>query len=97
MTPAQLKFQVEQAGHEPFFFTRKTMQFFGDTMRNYGVRSTVITANYDADGNHHEGGIQREVWELYRKQPVKHGLRKSAYFDRTTFKQVFKKSDGDTP
>lgn len=36
MTPSELKYQVEEAN--PYFFSRKTMTFFGDTMRNYGVR-----------------------------------------------------------
>ena len=38
MTPSELKYNVETRGTETFFFTRKTMKFFGDTMRNYGVR-----------------------------------------------------------
>jgi hypothetical protein len=38
MTASELKYRVEQSGNEPYFFTRKTMKFFGDTMRNYGVR-----------------------------------------------------------
>ncbi|KKN24865.1 hypothetical protein LCGC14_0890670 [marine sediment metagenome] len=73
MTPAELKNQVEQ-GKDRFFFTRKTMRFFGDTMRNYGVK--------DAG----------EVWELYRKHPVNHGLSSSAYFDKKTYRRVFAKS-----
>lgn len=72
MTTSELKYHVEQAGHESYFFTRKTMKFFGDTMRNYGVR--------DAG----------DCWELYRKHPVKHGLKNSAYFDKVTFNRVFK-------
>lgn len=89
MTPAELKYQVESAGHDSHFFTRKTMSFFGDTMRNYGVRSAVIKTNYDADGNYVNGdGVEMEVWELYRKRPVKHGLQASAYFDKTTFKRI---------
>ena len=71
MTSSELKHQVEQAGNEPYFFTRKTMKFFGDTMRNYGVR------------------LSGDNWELYRKKPVKHGLSRSAYFDKKTFKRVF--------
>ncbi len=72
MTPSELKRKVELSGQEPYFFTRKTMQFFGDTMKNYSVRDV---------GNY---------WELYRKHSVKHGLQNSAYFDKTTFKRVFK-------
>jgi hypothetical protein len=38
MTPSELKRNVEQSELGEFFFTRKTMGFFGDTMANYGVR-----------------------------------------------------------
>ena len=38
MKASELKYNVEQAGQEPHFFTRKTMKFFGDTMSNYGCR-----------------------------------------------------------
>jgi hypothetical protein len=39
MTPSELKYQHESHNPESFYFTRKTMSFFGDTMKNYGVRS----------------------------------------------------------
>ena len=39
MTVSELKYAVEQAETAPYFFTRKAMKFFGDTIRNYGVRS----------------------------------------------------------
>ena len=71
MTPSQLKAAVEAAGHESHFFDRSAMKFFGDTMRNYGVRSTVITCNYNEHGQYVEAGVQVEVWELYRKRAVK--------------------------
>lgn len=71
MTPSELKRQIEEHGHEPYFFSRDTMRFFGDTMANYGVRK------YNAD-----------ILELYRKRPVKHGLKDSAYFCAKTFKRV---------
>jgi hypothetical protein len=77
MTPSELKMNVESAGHESFFFTRDTMKFFGDTMRNYGVRAAVVN--------------DRPVWELYRKRPVKHGMSDSAYFSQDEFKRVFPK------
>jgi len=38
MTPSELKYNVERSGSEPYFFTRATMKFFGDTMANYGCR-----------------------------------------------------------
>ncbi len=93
MTPSELKYRVEQAGQEPHFFTRSTMKFFGDTMRNYGVRSSVITSSYNADGEYMPEGVMVKVWELYRKNPVKHGLCGSAYFDQTTFKRVYPTKD----
>jgi hypothetical protein len=79
MTASELKYQIEDHGHEPYFFTRKTMKFFGDTMRNYGVSKTTINTNY-------ENGLA--VYRLYRKSPVKHGLKTSAYFDAETFMRV---------
>lgn len=90
MTPSELKYQVEQHGHGPYFFTRKTMQFFGDTMRNYGVRDGgKIPYHWDDSGNNYsETPRFIEVWELYRKHPVKHGLQSSAYFDKKTFRRV---------
>lgn len=88
-TASDLKYYVESAGHESHFFTRKTMSFFGDTMRNYGVRKTEILTIYDDEGNYAgpEGRIV-EVYELYRKQAVKHGLKSSAYFNAKTFQRV---------
>jgi len=70
MNSSQLKFQHELKNQDSYFFTRKTMRFFGDTMQNYGVKD--------------RGGY----YELYRKSPVKHGLNQSAFFDKTTFKQL---------
>ena len=89
MTPSQLKYEVEVAGHGRHFFDRKTMKFFGDTMSNYGVRSTVVTVDYNEHNQYVETGVQVEVWELYRKRAVKHGLKQSAYFGKASFKQVY--------
>lgn len=82
MTASELKYKIEQAGQEPHFFTRSTMKFFGDTMANYGVRSAVIDT-WTED--------KVEVWELYRRRSVKHGLNKSAYFDKVTYCRRFEK------
>lgn len=46
MTPSELKYHVEQ-GSDRHFFERETMKFFGDTMKNYGCRETVVIAEYD--------------------------------------------------
>jgi len=79
MTPSELKRNVEQTGS--YFFTRKTMKCFGDTMKNYGVRKAVI-----------DTPTQKNIkaWELHRKRPVKHGAQSSAYFDCITFEHKLK-------
>lgn len=38
MTPSQLKYNHELYNGGSYFFSRDTMKFFGDTMRNYGVK-----------------------------------------------------------
>lgn len=84
MTPSELAHRVSAAGYEPYFFSRDTMRFFGDTMRNYGCRQAKVTDQH---------GTIREVWELYRKHPVKHGVQSPAYFDRGTLQRVFPKKE----
>jgi len=75
MTPSELKYHVTETGSH--FFDRESMKFFGDTMANYGVRDSIIETWTDPE--------PVEVWELYRKRPVKLGNRESAYFDKVTF------------
>ena len=75
MTASELKAKIEQTGEQPYFFSRETMKFFGDTMRNFGVRQST------------RGGVP--VWELWRKRPVKHGNKNSFYFDQQTFRRVY--------
>lgn len=82
MTPAELKDRVNGCGHEPHFFDRETMRFFGDTMRNYGVRDGGLVVR-DCDG------LAVECWVLYRKRPVKLGFQGNAYFSKSTFERVF--------
>jgi hypothetical protein len=36
-TPSEIKYAVQNSPHESHFFDRKTMQFFGDTVRNFGT------------------------------------------------------------
>lgn len=38
MTPSEIRYAYEHGGSNRHFFDRKTMRFFGDTMRSYGVR-----------------------------------------------------------
>lgn len=81
-TASDLKFAVENAGHEPYFFTHGTMKFFGDTMKNYGVRQPreIVT----------QSGETVRAYELVRRRPVKHGLQASAWFNAETFERVFR-------
>jgi hypothetical protein len=82
MTSSELKAMIEAKGTANHFFTRKTMKFFGDTMKNYGVRETVIDT-WSEDNV--------EVYELYRRHPVKHGLWESTYFRKDTLERTFPK------
>lgn len=84
MTPSELKYNVLEHNPNSHFFDRETMKCFWDTMRNYGVRCGQIQAR---------DGQTVEVWELYRKQPVRYGLQDSAFFDKATFCQVFAKKE----
>lgn len=80
-TASDLKYHVEQAGHEFHFFTRSSMKFFGDRMSNYGVRQPVSVATASGD--------TVSAYELTRRRPVKHGLQDSAWFHAETFRRVF--------
>jgi hypothetical protein len=81
-TPSDLRHHVEANGHEPYYFDRKSMAFFGDTMRNYGTRSKPVNVTTP-------GGEVVACWELYRKRPVKHGLSSSSFFACDNFRRVF--------
>lgn len=73
MTPSDLKYSIQETA--PNFFSKLNMKFFGDTMKNFGVRSNTIN------------GI--EVWELYRKKPVKRNLQRSHYFRKDNLEMVY--------
>jgi hypothetical protein len=79
-TASDLKHAVEEAGYSPHFFTRDTMRFWGDTMRNYGVRQPVEVETPSGD--------RVMAYELFRRRPVKHGLTNSAWFCAETFRRV---------
>lgn len=75
MTASELKYNAKEAA--PYFFDHKSMKFFGDTMKNYGVRSNTI--NTPTRKN-------IMVWELYRKKPVKCGNQSSTFFCKNPLK-----------
>jgi hypothetical protein len=81
MTPSELKAKHLETNPSSNFFKRRTMSFFGDTMKNYGV-----TGPYQV---HDSSGNAVQVFELYRKRPVRHNLNSSSYFCSTTFRRVF--------
>ena len=82
MTPSQLKSHVEDTGSH--YFDRKTLSFFGNRMSNYGVRSEFVKKMINDVGI-----VMVEVWELYRKSPVKFGNQSSTFFNKTSFKVVY--------
>ena len=59
----------------------ENMRFFGDTMKNYGLKKNVVIEDIQ--------GEERTVFELRRKNAVKNGLKSSAYFDMVTLERVF--------
>lgn len=81
-TASDLRAFVEGCNENSKFFSRENMRGAGDTMKNYGVRRATIDT-------HSGDGV--EVFELYRRRAVKHGLRDSAYFRADTFAQTFQK------
>ena len=78
-TASELKREILDADPETHFFARKTMCFFGDTMRNFGVQKTTIETR--------TGTV--EVFELYRKHAVKCGLKGSHYFNSASFRAEY--------
>ncbi|MHA1809335.1 MAG: hypothetical protein ACTSYH_03380 [Candidatus Heimdallarchaeaceae archaeon] len=81
MTASELKEHVLMTDPDTHFFDRKTMKFFGDTMRNFGVRGPVDIVN--------SRDKIVSVYELYRRKPVNHGNKNSFFFNAATFEQEF--------
>jgi hypothetical protein len=82
MTASKLKYLYTQNNPGGHFFDRDTMRFFGDSMRNFGVRDGGTVKAMTESGTE-----EVEVWELHRKRPVKGGLR--------GFCRYFSKDKGD--
>ena len=80
MTASELRARIEESGFSPVFFTPETMRFFGDTMRNYGVRGPMRVEI--------RRGVFEAAYELYRRKPVKFGLCASAWFSASSFKRL---------
>ena len=71
MTASELKARYEEATPDGHFFERGSMRFFGDTMKNYGVRACRVKLWNAGELN---------AIELFRRRPVKNGLKSSHYF-----------------
>jgi hypothetical protein len=84
MTVFDLRHLYECNNPNGHFFDMRTMHFFGDTMRNFGVRDGGEVKTITA------GGIEMVgVWELYRKHPVKSGMHgHCAYFRKIDAQEV---------
>ena len=83
MTASGLKDLYEKNNPQGYFFSPRTMRFFGDRMSNFGVRSAVVKSRGE------KGMIEVEVWDLYRKKSVRgisHGH--CAYFRKDSGKEV---------
>jgi hypothetical protein len=80
MNKTELKYHVLNRG-DTFFFDRKTMRFFGDTMSNYYTPAKPVLID-TLEG-------QVEAWPLYRRKPVRYGLKSTAYFRTDDYSQVF--------
>jgi hypothetical protein len=84
MTVFDLRHLYECNNPDRHFFDRDTMRFFGDTMSNFGVRDGGEVKTITACG------IETvDVWELYRKHPVKSGLHgHCGYFSKSNFREI---------
>ncbi len=75
LTASDLKRMYLAHNPDGHFFDTQSMRFFGDTMGNFGVRIVRIG--------------DKDLYELYRKRPVKHDLARSYFFEPDKFKVVF--------
>lgn len=77
MNVYELKKNVSKT--EPYFFSRSTMSFFGDTMSNFRVKSGIVNVE----------GEDVPVWVLYRKfAKNEYLLNNPYYFRKDNFKRL---------
>lgn len=88
LSPEQLARRVS-ANPDSYYFSAGAMQFFGDTMENYAVGPVEVKdIRHAPDETSEYQKVQRCVYPLLRKQPVKNGLNDIAYFDANRFVKV---------
>lgn len=75
ITVYELKRRYQRAEPEGYFFDRKTMAFFGDTMKNYGVKMVLV--------NDLDTGESFKCYALYRKAKTPKGAGShTTYFSK---------------
>lgn len=81
MRPSNIKANYERNNPQGLWFSRKNMQFAGDTMANFGSYSVTVQT--------YSGDVV-ECWCIYRKRKTSKGAPAGAvaYFDKATFKVV---------
>jgi hypothetical protein len=79
-TAKQLAEHVRNSRHDSRFFTKNTMNFFGDSFANYEVTGPLPIQS---------GGETVFVYKLSRKRAVKHGLKHDTFFHADFFNRVF--------
>jgi len=85
MTASQLKYLYYKHNPNGHCFDRKTMSFFGDTMKNFGVRDAGMVA---IDCMNDTKEVDSVI--LHRKRPVKCGLHGDmAIFRKDTGQIIF--------
>jgi len=86
---------VGNSEDDSYFFSRNSMKYFGDRISNFGVRDGGrVLVEYDDAGNYFKGGFLIDAWELYRRKPVKSGLKDSSYFNKLTGNRLFPVNSG---
>lgn len=89
MNPSTLKRLYIENNPSGHFFDKDAMHYFGDTMKNYGVRSASLQVRMIGNGYEYKKPV--DCWELYRKFPVKNGLKDSVFFRKDNLKILLSK------
>lgn len=83
MTPSELKEKHLAVAPDSKFFAYKTMRHWGDTMKNFGVCRVKVSKEIFIGGRRYNKYF--DAFKLWRKKPVRGGLRTSHFFNADTF------------
>lgn len=70
-------------------FTKSDLKYHVTNTGSYFFESKTMKFFGDTMANYGLRSYNANTWELYRKNPVKHNLKDSAYFDKTTYERVY--------